>query len=238
MTFFLCLMVLGLASLGQSMMGFGGGLIAIPLLSLLVGVKDAVMLGLVMQCMTGFLALRDLDSLPWQQIRPLLLGILPAALVGTFLLQWVSASWLRMGLAVFVLLFLLKSVCWPKIKLVPSAHWGWGVFAGGVSGLIQGSIGTGGPPLVIYLSETAPTAAAMRLSMLVVLTVVNLMRLAVAIPSGMFHQELRGMALWSIPCILLTMLIGQKLHHLISEAIYRHIVHLILLGAVVSLLLK
>lgn len=47
--------IIALAFFGESIFGFGGGLIAIPLLSLLIGVKDAVTLVLIFQLLMGLM---------------------------------------------------------------------------------------------------------------------------------------------------------------------------------------
>lgn len=226
------------AALGQSTMGFGGGLIAIPLLSLILPVQDAVMLGLVLQLMVGFLAFKAVRSLRWSVLWPMLLPIAPATWLGMHLLQSVNDSMLRVGLASFILLFLLKTRFWPDVRIIPSGHWIWAVSASALGGLIQGTIGTGGPPFVIYFNETMDDKDLIRASLLLILMSCNILRLFVAIPKGLFHPALMEWVYWAIPCIVLAMFAGHHLHSKVNESMYRKAVQLLLLGSSVSLLLK
>jgi uncharacterized membrane protein YfcA len=238
MDWWLPLGIVFVAALGQSTMGFGGGLVAIPLLTLVKSVKDAVMLALVLQIMVGLLSLRSVRALPWKQLGPMLVALVPASILGSFFLGIVNERVLRICLVVFISLFLLKSLFFASFRLVPSKHWKWGALAGGLGGMIQGTIGTGGPPLVIYTSETMDDKDTMRISILFLLMTCNVLRLGVAIPKGMFHDQLMPLVYAAVPCILVAMVLGQRLHHIVSESVYRKAILVVLFGSVVSLLLK
>jgi len=66
MTVWLIVGIITLAFLGEAMFGFGGGLIAVPLLSLLLGVKEAVTLVLIFQVLMGFLLIRCYRDIAWK----------------------------------------------------------------------------------------------------------------------------------------------------------------------------
>ena len=181
MIFALALVIVSLGTLGQVVFGFGGGLIAIPPLSLLVGVQDAVTLALVLQLVTGLLVWELRAELKWTVLRPLLAGLIAGTAAGTYLLASVPENILRLFLAGFIVVYLIKSQFFDDLAFPGLRRTGGGLLTGLVAGLLQGLIGSGGPPLVIYLRETVRDKSAMRASLLLLLFLSNCLRLPLSI---------------------------------------------------------
>ncbi|MCB0336701.1 MAG: hypothetical protein KDD62_10365, partial [Bdellovibrionales bacterium] len=57
------------AFLGQAIFGFGGGLLAIPLLSIMVPVREAVTIVLCFQLLAGVLVFEAAEQLSWSSIK-------------------------------------------------------------------------------------------------------------------------------------------------------------------------
>src|SRR5665213_1550288 len=143
--------IISIAFFGESIFGFGGGLIAIPLLSLLLGVRDAVTWVLIFQPFMGLLVWQSYARIDWKAARPMMPGVLIGTIVGTLLLSKASISFLQLFLAASILLFLIKTVWFKGFTFGHKSNAGSAAAAGLSGGLFQGLIGTGGPVLTMYL---------------------------------------------------------------------------------------
>lgn len=234
----LTIFILALAAFGHAVFGFGGGLIAIPLLSLLMGVRDAVTLSLILQLITCVLLLRIYRHIAWRIVGPMLIGLLPGTIMGTYLLSTMSESALRIALAVFILLYLIRAQFFSGVTMHWIRHHFWGVFAGAAGGSIQGFIGTGGPPLVVYLRETVPEKVGFRASLLLIVLISNITRIALSLRTGLFTDSILLTSLYALPLFILALWGGDKLSVRLDERYYFHAVHVMLLGSVVALLIN
>ncbi len=142
-----------LAGFTQGVSGFGAGLVAMPFLTLLLGIKAAVPLcmlnGLVI---TGCLSLQLKLHWHWGKILPLLLGCLPGIVVGALALKGLNGDLLQLSLGAFIFLYALYGfTVRPRPRGIGSR---WGYVAGFLTGAISSAFSAGGPPAVIYLSLT------------------------------------------------------------------------------------
>ena len=142
-----------LAGFTQGVSGFGAGLVAMPLLTLLIGIKAAVPLSMLNGLIiTGFLSLQLKRHVDWGKILPLLLGSLPGIALGAALLKRVDANLQQMGLGAFILSYAIYSLrARPQIRRISRR---WGYVAGFLTGTISSVFSAGGPPAVIYVSLT------------------------------------------------------------------------------------
>ena len=226
------------AFLGEAMFGFGGGLLAVPLVSLLIGVREAVMLVLVFQVLMGMLLFRNYRDIAWKPVQLVSVGLLAGAALGTMSLVMVPEWILRLILAVFIILFLMREMFFKEVSLVQGHPLWLGSGAGMLGGWLHGIIGTGGPPFVMFLSELKIEKTAFRATMILLLFFCNIVRVGSAWYADMFAAPLIMMSLPALPLFGVALVGGQRLHHLISEKTYRICVYSLLVVAAVSLLLK
>lgn len=237
MTVWLIVGIIMLAFLGEAMFGFGGGLIAVPLVSLLLGVKEAVALVLIFQVLMGFLLIRCYRDVSWKTVKLMAFGLILGSLVGTVSLVMVKESVLRLILAAFIFLFLVKTFFFNDLTFKKSGGV-LGGMAGALGGLFHGMIGTGGPPFVMYMSEIKMEKTAFRATLIVLLFSCNVIRVIAYGSMGLFTESVLKTSLPALPFFLVALVIGHRIHHLISEKAYRYSVYTLLLAAAVSLTLK
>lgn len=129
------------------------GLVAVPLLSLVMPARDAagmmLPLLLVMDAIAIWTYRKDCD---WRILRIMLPGALIGTLIGWALWSVVSDAMVLLFVGVITLLFILDALLPLRKKLEglpPSRPWGafWGGFAGFTSFISH----TGGPPFQIYV---------------------------------------------------------------------------------------
>jgi uncharacterized membrane protein YfcA len=147
-------LVIILAFGGQALFGFGGGLVAVPLLSLLLNVGDAVVLVAIFQFLFGALAIRNYRSVAWSLMPSLLVGMLLGLLVGVWALPLLPERFLQGLLSVTIIAFLIEAALAPRLGAVRPSSLG-GMCAGATSGFFQGCLGMGGPPVVMYLKKSS-----------------------------------------------------------------------------------
>ncbi len=231
-------LILSISALGQSVFGFGAGLISIPLLSQFFPVKDAVTLSLLLQLALGLLVLPSFRSLQWKPLRWLLLGMLPATFAGMTMLWMFQDIVLRWFLAALLAGFLLRSFFLPDVRLTWLGSPAGALGAGTAAGIVQGMMGTSGPILVMFFSEVSRCKVVFRVSLLLVLFLSNFLRIVLAGPMGMFNSQVVTAGLYAAPFVALAMWGGERIHHLLSETVYRRSILAILSVSLVMLVLK
>ena len=110
MTLALTILIISAACFFEAVFGFGGGLISVPLLSLILGVKEAVTLILIFQLLLGLLILHTYKVTQWTVIKPALAALLLGAAIGTLSLAYFIEATLRLILASAIILYLLKQL--------------------------------------------------------------------------------------------------------------------------------
>jgi len=129
------------------------GMVAVPLLSLVMPARDAagmmLPLLLVMDALAIWTYRKDAD---WRLIWIMLPGAMVGTLIGWALWTVVSDAMVLLFVGVITLLFILDAVLPLRKKLegLPPSK-GWGAFWGGFAGFTSFISHTGGPPFQIYV---------------------------------------------------------------------------------------
>jgi len=142
-------MVVLFASFVQGLTGFGFSLLAVPLLTLVIGVKNAVTLGVICGiCITfyNFWTLRS--HFTFGSIKELVMGSLVGIPVGSYFLRETHAGVVRDLLGVVILAFVLFSLL--NLPRVRSFNRIWGYIFGMAAGICGGAVSISGPPILIY----------------------------------------------------------------------------------------
>lgn len=129
------------------------GMVAVPMMSLVMPARDAagmlLPLLLVMDAIAIWTYRKDAD---WRILKIMLPGAMVGTLVGWALWSFVSDAMVLLFIGIITLLFILDALLPMRKKLEglpPSKPWGafWGGFAGFTSFISH----TGGPPFQIYV---------------------------------------------------------------------------------------
>ncbi len=100
--------IIAFAFFTQSLIGFGGGLICIPLLSLFMPVQDVVSMVMVYQFSMGLLIFKIHHHIKWQYLLKMLPATVIGAICGVFLLNYIHGDVMRGILAGYIILHLLR----------------------------------------------------------------------------------------------------------------------------------
>lgn len=144
-------MVVFIAGFTQGLSGFGSVLMALPLLVLFWDVRTAVpLVSLLAICNTTILRIQLHAHVRYKRIVPLFIAAVPGMVIGAKLLKHVQARYLEVLIGLLLTSFsLYLFISRPRRKEL-SGVWKW--VAGFLSGILGGSIGANGPPVIIYTS--------------------------------------------------------------------------------------
>lgn len=221
----------------EALFGFGGGLLAIPSVSVVLPVKTTVNLVLIFQLLIGILIVRTWKDTDWAVLRRMLVGLILGAIVGSLSLSIASDVFLRRFLAVSVLVFLVKMLFFPKATLKNHKNIAASL-AGFMGAYFQGIIGIGGPIFTMYLLTAVPNKQKFRATLIFMFFLTSILRLGLAIQGGFITETVLAYAIPLIIPFVLVVSLGQRLHWKIPDTYYRYAVYAILLGSSLSLLLK
>lgn len=218
--------------------GFGSGLIAVPLLALLLPLKFVVPVILLLDftasmVMGGF----NLKRVQWGEIGVLIpLGI-AGVVIGTSLLVRLPAAPMLAALAVFVLIFAVRSLF--NIRGDKPISRGWAVPAALTGGTVGALFGTGGPPYVIYLTHRIHDKSTLRATFSALFFSDGLARIVSFLVAGLLMSAKVWVAyLAALPLMLGALYLGGRVHVGLSHAQMTRLVGVLLLGSSGSLLVK
>ena len=215
-----------IAAFTQVIAGFGFGLLAMPIMTLAIPVDEAVvvatLLGMVSTTWMGWHLRADRD-------RPLVKRLTLAAFVGMPLGLWilnvVSDRSLRLALGVSVLIATALLV--RRINL---AHVGNGLdyTAGFLSGVLNTSLSTNGPPLVFDLQARQLPPNPFRATIAAVFACSNVVALALFIGGGKITNDGLQAALIALPAWALGQGLGWPIRKHVDGERFRVMVLILL----------
>jgi len=216
--------------------GFGSGLIAIPLLTLLLPltlvVPLVVLLDFVGSAGQGW---RHRLRVSWRDLAPLLPFTVAGVLTALWLLDGLDADLLRRALGVFVLGY----GAWQLSPLPAVRTTRWSSLPYGVMGGLVGTLfGTGGPFYVIYLSMRGLEKEALRASFATWFLVDGSLRLGGYAAFGFLGRDTVAAIAAALPFAALGLLVGGRIHTGLSQGVFRRVISVLLLFSGVALLLK
>jgi len=145
----LILILLGaLSGFMSGVTGFGSGLVLMGTLVAIMPVQEATVIAAVLAVALAIINLWSVrHDIPWGEILPTMATGVPSVAVGVHLLRSLDDRWLRMGV-VGIILAGVAVVLWsPRGRRYSDARLTY--VAGALSGVFNGALGTGGPPLVL-----------------------------------------------------------------------------------------
>jgi len=216
------LAIIGVLLTGISKSGFAGGagVIAVPLLSLMVPVPVAAALMLPLLIVMDAKSLHYYwRSVRWQELKVIAPAALIGIIVGGYLLGKLPSNLLQVLLGLFCIVFALWKKLIPILGRLPHAGLIWGA----VSGLTSTLLHSGGPPINIYLATRQMPKQNWLATAAVFFAMMNLVKI---IPYGLTGQwqsdsmvsDLFLIDLTLLPVSLIGVWLGYRLQLKICEA--------------------
>ncbi len=234
-------LVLILIGLSKGGLGGAAGGIATPLMALVLPPQQAIGLLLPLLMITDVFAV----AAHWRRWDMRMIWLLvPASLIGitlgTALIASISGDTLRIGLAIFVLLFVLYKLSEKRIQqsmTYQPRNW-HGMVAGAVAGFTSTLAHTGGPPIAIYLllQEMSPRAFVATTAFYFFL--LNWLKVPYYLYAGILHVEQLLEMLWLLPLIPVGVLLGRWLSVRINKATFDRVILVLLVISALLLIFR
>ena len=217
------------SSTTQTAAGFGGALVAVPLLVLVLDVEDAVVLTAILGfCNTGLMLRTTWREVPRATARTLLLGSFAGMPLGLLALLFAPADALRLAVAAASLVMAGALAAGLRFGARGSpVELGVGL----VSGALNTSTSMNGPPVVIYLQDQRLSPAQFRGAMAAFLFVTNAVSLALFGATGVITVTAAVLGVASVPAVLVGNALGLRLTERLRPEHFRTLVLALLAAA-------
>ncbi len=215
-------LVVLLASSVQAIAGFGLALFAVPLLSFVVEPKVAVVVvGSIGFAASSVLAWQERAHVERTTAGRMILGAAIGSPIGLVLLQAAPGRVLRLALAVAIVVFLVVQLRGLRLDRVgPRLDIG----AGFVSGTLNTSLSTNGPPLVAVLHARHLEPATFRGTLSVVFAASNVIAVALFAGAGRYDTTTLGFVAAGIPTLLVGQSLGVRVRRRVPPEGFRRVV--------------
>ena len=225
------------AYLIRGIVGFGSGLIAIPLLALILPLHVVVpAVALSDYLASASQGIGNRRDILWRALVPLVPFLLAGVAVALYLFREVDPGVLTRVLGVFVIGY----AGYTLLGLHPGrvARPQWAAPLGALGALVGPLFGTGGPFYVAYLQLWGPTKGQFRATAATAFLIEGSTRLSGYLVAGFFTQDAVLLFALALPLAALGLYLGHHVHTGIGEAAFRRLIGVLLLGSGLALLLK
>jgi uncharacterized membrane protein YfcA len=220
--------VVFLAALVHGAAGFGAALVAMPLLVLVMDVRDATPLVAILTLTVNALLLgalrRDFEI---RRLLPLCLGALAGIPAGILFLRYGPRSFLELLLGLVLISYALHGLV-SRRRPPPTGRKGAFLF-GLASGFVGGAINTGGPPAVIYMSSQPWRKEEVHASLQFYFLLVGFLVVAGHALSGLTTAATMNTYVTLLPALSAGSAAGYLAHRRVSADSYRTMILVLLL---------
>ena len=235
-TSLLYVVVLFAAYLVRGLAGFGSGLIAVPLLSLVfplpLVVPIIVLLDYVGSASQG---LRNIDRIAWREQLVLIPFMLVGVAVGLYLLTGLPTRVLAQSLGAFVMVYAVYQFL-PLRPLRGSRA--FATVCGFFGGLVGTLFGTGGPFYVIYFNLRALEKTAFRATFAINFLIDGGARLLAYLGIGLLGPQTLPLLVVGLPFAAAGLYLGGRIQTGFTQATFVRVVSCLLIASGLTLLLK
>jgi uncharacterized membrane protein YfcA len=217
--------------------GFGSGLIAIPLLALVLPLHLVVpAIALTDYLASASQGIGNRRDILWRALLPVLPFVLLGVGSALYLFQQVDPGVLTQVLGVFVICYAVYALLGLHPGRIARPH--WAAPLGGLGALVGTLFGTGGPFYVAYLQLWGPSKGQFRATAATAFLVEGSMRMTGYLMAGFFTRDVLLFFAMALPIMALGLYAGHYVHMSLSEAGFRRLIGAILLGSGAALVLK
>ncbi|MCR9254862.1 MAG: sulfite exporter TauE/SafE family protein [Alphaproteobacteria bacterium] len=232
---FLAVAIVAVIVVGISKGGFGGGLgvVAVPLLTLLVPPTVAAAIMLPMLCCMDVMGLKAFWG-KWNRHHLMLIlgGSLIGILIGASGFEFLDDDTIKLLIGLIALGFTLER--WIKHRRGGDEAMGSppgsvsGVFWGGVSGFTSFVAHAGGPPVNAYLLRLGLDKTVYQSTTIIFYWAINLVKLIPYALLGQFSVQVLTTSAVLLPVALFGMFLGMKLHYRVPEKLFYRLCYIFL----------
>lgn len=229
-------LILFLSALIRQLTGFGHALLAIPLVTLVVGIRIASPLVTLAGVVIGAVATaRTWRMVEYKSLWPLVTASILGIPLGIWLFQHAPEALVLRLLGGVLIGYSAYCLLTPNLPYLQSGLLAW--LFGFIAGILGGAYNTSGPPIVIYagLRRWSPTVFRATLQPYFLMT--SAIAASGHLWAGLWSKEVIWLFLYSLPAIAVGLWIGERLTLRMSKENFNRLIYsfLILTGALLFL---
>ena len=210
------------AGLMRGFSGFGSVMMTAPLLGMLYGPIQMVVMVMTMELAISLSLVRGaLPDTEWRFVGAMALASALAMPFGSLLLTSVPPEWLIRGIAVVVLAFV--AVLWSGWRYRGPKRLPVTLVLGGLSGAMLGATSMGGPPVLAYMLAGRDSATVNRANIIVYFTLIELVLVGLMFVRDLIGLDAVARGAVMTPIFVLAGWLGARGFRRSSEALYRRI---------------
>jgi uncharacterized membrane protein YfcA len=232
-TLIIGLLVVGAAGIISGLTGFGFALVASPLLIIVLPPKVVVPIVALLSMLSHLVVLAE--TLPWIRLKRiwlLTLAAMAGAPLGTYLLVTLDADALKTFIGVVTTLSALAMLLGFKRPIENERL--ASVPIGLASGILGGSTGMSGPPVVLFFSNQGIDKHIFRANLNLYFTLLACVTLPLQVAAGLMTTKILTYSAWFFPALLLGTLAGMRLARRVDETAFRRLTLVVVIAAGLS----
>ncbi len=235
--------VLGASLLGafvKSVTGMGYPLLAVPLITLVLGVEDAVVIVAAPNVTANMLlCFGARTSMSESRDLPSLVGWgMGGAVLGTFALVSVPEDPLLIALVLTIGAFVVNYIRAPSVAIAPATAAKFSPLVGALAGLMQGAVGVSGPVVATWLHGYRLPKQVYVFSVTVIFGFSGLVQLVLLAASGAYDRDLLAVSALAFVPVLAMIPIGTALRARLGGAAFERAVLAVLVGSAGALVYR
>lgn len=220
----------------QSVIGFAGGLVALPFLLCVMPLSEAVSyISIFYFISTPIYLIKEWPDVDKKLLKDLAISSLFGIIVGIIVLKYGKPLILKKGLGIFIVLFVInslrgKSNLSQKSKLKS--------LFGFLGGFFSGVFSTGGPLYVMIVQKETTNLKTFRATMFGTLGLVTVMRIPVLVIGGVMTMKEIYNSIYVLPFFILALYLGKKVYLKLDEVLIKKIILALLFVSGITLLIN
>lgn len=225
-----------IAAVARGFSGFGFTLLTIMSLSFILPPAVIVPAMFVLEIVAGIKLLPEIwGKVHWRSIKTLVVASIVATPFGAYLLVSLSAFQVKLMLAIIVTCTGGALLSGFKMRRMPSFFETAATGAG--AGILNGALGLGGPPVIVFFLGSSLALAAGRASIIAAFLAMDFAALPTLWMLGLFTRESMLLGLVALLPLMLGVFCGSKLAHRADERVARKLIVIVLLMMAVGMFL-
>lgn len=234
--YLVAILAIVLAGVVRGFSGFGAAMIIVPALSAAYAPVLAIPIMLMVDNVAAMpLVVREWRRIAWREIFPLAGAAIVTVPLGVNILLWADPEVLRWVMAGLIL----------TVVVVMASGWRYGgrpnmmtsIATGAASGTMTGSVGIGGPPIILFWLAGQDAVSRVRANIIGVFFLIGLSTFGTFLLSGLITLPAVGLSLSLMPIYAVAVWVGARWFGRASDRFFRTLaLVLVALVAIVSAL--
>lgn len=220
--------VLFVGALIASTFGFGVGLIAIPLLAVMVDIKTATpLVTLVGMTVVVTILLREWREVQFKSVWRLIISSFIGIPLGLFLLKGAHGQVMKLGCSFIIMAFSSYNLLTPRMLTLKTERSSY--LFGVLSGILFAAYSIPGPPIIIYGVLRQWTPSSFRVTLLGYFLPTACLVMFGHYASGLWTPSVLHLYAFSLPAVLLAVVIGNRINRSIPKGYFDRVINVLLI---------